>query len=418
MISAGVLRQLRMIDWDFPSTTEGCSVSLHWYPGTFTASLPAALIQTLSEPGDVVVDPFAGIGTTGVEALRLGRNTLLFELNPIARATAIVSAGLVLLRRSDPGTLKALFNYLSAELDACFPSKQDRISLLPLHPSPPGELPALGALETLRELTSADADERELARWFAPGTLKAVLRLRQRAAGDMPAFAALCLWVMLSDRLRSLSSQTRSWGHVADCVLPKEADFKEKDVGAACRRWLTLTRRSIDQIALESARISCSAVVTDADWSKVPSTNLAQGQADLMITSPPYGGAIDYVRSQRLSLYLAGRSPEDVSRLGGHEIGARRKRFSRAGRESWAPELEAAFQRQLPLVKDNGLLALVLPTDDSAREPAVDMVLNSVSKLGWKSEFEAVRSIRTVKARHAWTSIRRELVVVYSREGG
>jgi DNA modification methylase len=35
-----------------------------------------------SEPGDTVLDPFAGSGTTGAVALRLGRRFVGIELNP------------------------------------------------------------------------------------------------------------------------------------------------------------------------------------------------------------------------------------------------------------------------------------------------------------------------------------------------
>jgi DNA modification methylase len=39
-------------------------------------------IELLSRPGDLIVDPFAGHGTTLVEALRLGRQALGYEIDP------------------------------------------------------------------------------------------------------------------------------------------------------------------------------------------------------------------------------------------------------------------------------------------------------------------------------------------------
>lgn len=39
------------------------------------------LIETLTEPGDTVLDPFAGSGTTGIAAINTGRNCHLIELN-------------------------------------------------------------------------------------------------------------------------------------------------------------------------------------------------------------------------------------------------------------------------------------------------------------------------------------------------
>ncbi len=40
------------------------------------------LVRLFSNPGDLILDPFAGSGTTGVAALRLGRRFLGWEMNP------------------------------------------------------------------------------------------------------------------------------------------------------------------------------------------------------------------------------------------------------------------------------------------------------------------------------------------------
>lgn len=37
------------------------------------------MINTSSRPGDIVLDPFAGSGTTGVAAIKTGRQAILIE---------------------------------------------------------------------------------------------------------------------------------------------------------------------------------------------------------------------------------------------------------------------------------------------------------------------------------------------------
>lgn len=62
------------------------TVATQPYSGAHFATFPPALIEPCvlagSRPGDTVLDPFAGAGTTGLVADRLGRASILIELNP------------------------------------------------------------------------------------------------------------------------------------------------------------------------------------------------------------------------------------------------------------------------------------------------------------------------------------------------
>jgi DNA modification methylase len=61
-------------------------------PARHDAVFPEALVEraalACSSPGDLVLDPFAGVGTTCVVAARLGRRCLGIELNPEYAAMA------------------------------------------------------------------------------------------------------------------------------------------------------------------------------------------------------------------------------------------------------------------------------------------------------------------------------------------
>ena len=64
--------------WTFPSVRP--------YAGKHPAEKPALMLEHAIEattfPGDIVLDCFAGSGSTGVAALRLGRRTVLMEIDP------------------------------------------------------------------------------------------------------------------------------------------------------------------------------------------------------------------------------------------------------------------------------------------------------------------------------------------------
>lgn len=59
---------------------EPCGGACH--PAMMPKWLAHDLVLSWSNAGDTVLDPFAGSGTTGIEALELGRKAILIELNP------------------------------------------------------------------------------------------------------------------------------------------------------------------------------------------------------------------------------------------------------------------------------------------------------------------------------------------------
>ena len=57
----------------------------HPFPAKFPPQLPHLFIETLSVPGETVLDPMLGSGTTLVEAQRLGRRAIGCDIDPLAR---------------------------------------------------------------------------------------------------------------------------------------------------------------------------------------------------------------------------------------------------------------------------------------------------------------------------------------------
>jgi len=68
--------------WDFPIPKQGqWGPKVSYHPSPFPEGLVERIVHLASEPGDVVFDPFAGIGTTLAIAEALDRKPLGFELN-------------------------------------------------------------------------------------------------------------------------------------------------------------------------------------------------------------------------------------------------------------------------------------------------------------------------------------------------
>ena len=59
------------------------------HPSTKPEALMERLIRDFTDPGDLILDPFAGSGTTGVAAIRLGRRFIGWERDPKYHAIAM-----------------------------------------------------------------------------------------------------------------------------------------------------------------------------------------------------------------------------------------------------------------------------------------------------------------------------------------
>jgi DNA modification methylase len=61
------------------------SHNFHAFPAKFPPQLPRAFINALTDPGDVVLDPMMGSGTTILEAFLLDRQGIGFDIDPARR---------------------------------------------------------------------------------------------------------------------------------------------------------------------------------------------------------------------------------------------------------------------------------------------------------------------------------------------
>ena len=90
----------------------GCKiVGEKQHPARFPAKLPEFFIRLLTDPGDVVLDIFAGSNTTGQVAQAEQRNWLAFELSKDYVAT---SAFRFLSEQSSPGEMRAIYDLVEA----------------------------------------------------------------------------------------------------------------------------------------------------------------------------------------------------------------------------------------------------------------------------------------------------------------
>jgi len=188
IINKDRLSKLQEIDWSFPNLSNKGLHSFHWYPATYLAAIPGTIIPYLSEATDTVLDPFSGSGTTGLEAIRLNRNYIGFDTNPVA--------------------------ILMAKAKLSFPSPNLIREYL---------LKTLERSQTLLSGKAATPHPRhdELSGWYHPNTLETLNAILDAI---LTAESQLLKTVMLSafsSILKNCSSQGKHWGWVCDNVKPK-----------------------------------------------------------------------------------------------------------------------------------------------------------------------------------------------------
>lgn len=66
------------------SRVQGATHRFYRYPARFSPLFVQAAIEHFTKPGDLIFDPFVGGGTSVVEAMRLGRDAIGFDINELA----------------------------------------------------------------------------------------------------------------------------------------------------------------------------------------------------------------------------------------------------------------------------------------------------------------------------------------------
>lgn len=319
--------RLDRIDWNFPQagTATGSIHKAHWFPGNFISQIPAALIEVLSNPGDVVLDPFGGSGTTVLEAARLGRRSIYADA--VSACVLITQAKIAAATDGiAPATLIQIEHALTWD-HACYSNEVGQ---------------------------QGEGSDPALEKWYHPQTL-AQLRYIWQLVEQQIGAERRTLSLLFSDLLFSCASTGGSltktgklrrhhWGWIADNVIPRQ--LVRHDAVAGFRNRL----RSLPApTAVEYAPIVLHGGAQSLD---IPPQSV-----DLIVTSPPYVGVIDYVKANRL-LYLWMNWPFDEERAA--EIGARYKRRRPLVVAEYLQEMAGCWHEFHRVLKPGGAAAIVI----------------------------------------------------------
>ena len=334
------------MDWDFKSETSRSFIhDLCWYPSRFIPMIPAQLISSLSSKNDTVLDPFCGAGTTAVESLKIGRNSVSSDLSPIACYLTKVKTGLLLTNKKTPNQLSDLL-----------------VHLLSLRPVNTNDQQLFEVSKHDRSRFTASTDTPNLAEnkgWFHPKTLSELTYIYHNIADLSPGiFQELAKTLFISILMPSTGHRTgRPYTYYADNVKPK-GDFLYKD---AVKLYCNKLGRFLRQYSATEIRIepTVQSHVYQCDIQHLDQQ--LYSECDLIVTSPPYLGVTDYSTSFRLA-YLWYEFVTDLQEIKTAEIGARYRRHRNQVTvlEAYKRDLDLAAGQMVQLLKPRGYLCLVL----------------------------------------------------------
>ena len=286
------LAQLLTGDLNFhEALTRYASHNFHAFAAKFPPQLPRLFIQSLTLPGDLVLDPMMGSGTTVVEAFLEGRRAIGVDLDPLAvRIGRVKVTPLSIDRVRETGA-----RVLAGSARMVDSRKVEH------------------ALD--RRLDSAT--KQFVDYWFLPATqrelMALVLSIEQIEEPDIRSFFELCLSSIIITKSGGVSMArdlAHSRPHLDKTKRPKNA----------LEQYGQRLRKSLKNLE-ELNRGTGQALVQNADARQLP---LANDSVSMIITSPPYANAIDYMRAHKFSLVWLGAGIDELSEIRATYIGTER----------------------------------------------------------------------------------------------
>ena len=267
--------------------------AIHAFAAKFPAQLPRYFIEGLSEPGETVLDPMAGSGSTLLEGWLLGRKVVGVDLDPLAARQCLAKTMWV-----DPEALEEVGQRVLADARQSFGVDQP--------------------LETLRgELNPAT--NAFLDYWFFPETQQELAALALEIRKETDTVLRNLLELLFSATIVTKSggvSRARDLAHSRPHRVP------DKRPRSPFRMFEVQLQQAVRAFAQTPKMGGTRGNFIAADSRSLP---LADNSVDLIVTSPPYANALDYMRAHKFSLVWLGQQVGDLGNLRSKYIGAERQ---------------------------------------------------------------------------------------------
>ena len=261
---------------EIPSTTFA-TFGLYKYPAKFIPQVIAYALKTYASPGMSVIDPFAGYGTAGAVARIYGHDYELWDLNPLLENLHAVAV------------------------------------------APPSAVDAAALVDALRAHRSPfEPDWPNAAYWYPEPFLPMIAEAWgfYHSLQDEDLRRALLIPLMKATRYFSYDDEKRQKLSRSDVARARTDKLESGDWRATFHRRVLAGVEHVMVAQEEYARLGPKPVRSTV---KAGVDGLGAGpetDRDVLITSPPYLQAQEYIRASKMDLFWLGHSEMKVRELG------------------------------------------------------------------------------------------------------
>jgi len=349
---------------EFWTSKQRAASSLHEvsYRACFKPQLPRFFISRLTQPGELVYDPFMGRGTTLLEAGFMGRRVAGCDINPLSRM------------------------------------------LLAPRLEPPSESEIADRLKRIPKGGSGCAEFEELKAFYHPRTLEQIIALRsylleREASGELDPIDA---WIRMvaTNRLTGHSP-----GFFSVYTLPpNQAVSVQSQLKINAKRRQTPPERNIEAIILKKSRSLLKKVNPDelaAARAVASEAQLLAGSCDdtpeiksnsvaLVVTSPPFLDVIDYQKDNWLRCWFNGLNAESIA------IWQLRKV------EDWTTTMTRVFRELRRILVPGGHIAFEVGEVRGGKVLMESLVVPAAQEAGLEAKLVLINDQKFTKTANCW----------------
>ncbi len=373
-----VMSSILASDWNFrDADTSYLTHAAHRYSGKFIPQIAGQSIELLSRPGDLIVDPYCGSGTSLVEAGVRGRRAIGVDMNPLAVLIASVKITPV------PPAYVAAFGGRMEQL-------VERLEADGLFRKPPLD----------RDLNDSRLQDPWFTKWFQPQVLLDLVTIHNAISDEADIRLRNIGLTAFSDILRRASNAHQGYPNV---MFDRRGGIRPRPG----RHFLKAVRQLLSAVGTLAATGAWSDVgVQLGDARHLPLDN---DIAQAVITHPPYVGSIPYAEYGALSLRWLGHDPKVLDRMltGG-------QRQSRYVLERFTTDYAAMISDAYRVTRAGGYL-FVLVGNPTIKGELVDLTYMTVEHANCAGYREVAITTRSAENRRA-NKMGDETLLVFQKE--